>query len=120
MDLSMLWVNYPYVISIILFSLGCMAILTQHNLIKKVIGINIMETSIFLFFIALGNIKGGVPPIYDPSLPENVLYINPLPSTLMLTGIVVSFSVTAFALAVIVKLYYFYGTIYAPNIMRMR
>ena len=116
----MLLVNYPYVISIILFCLGCLCILTQHNLIKKVIGINIMETSIFLFFIAVGNISGGVAPIYDPNLPADVLYVNPLPSTLMLTGIVVSFSVTAFALAIIVKLYYFYGTVYAPDIMRMR
>lgn len=120
MDIAKLWLNYPYVISIILFCLGCLCILTQHNLIKKVIGINIMETSVFLFFIAVGNIEGGVAPIYDPTLPADVIYINPLTSTLMLTGIVVSFSVTAFALAVIVKLYQFYGTIYAPDIMRMR
>ncbi len=120
MELSRLLVNYPYFISMILFCLGCLAILTQHNLIKKVIGINIMETGIFLFFIAVGNIQGGVAPIYDPALPEGVLYINPLPSVLVLTGIVVSFSVTAFALAIIVKLYYFYGTIYAPEIIRLR
>ncbi len=120
MELSMLWVNYPYVISIILFSMGCLCILTQHNLIKKVIGINIMETGIFLFYVAVGNIKGGVPPIYDPNLPEGILYVNPLVDVLILTGIVVSFSVTAFALAIIVKLYYFYGTVYAPNIIRMR
>ncbi len=117
---AMLMLNYPYFISIILFCIGCLAILTQHNLIKKVIGINIMETSIFLFFIAVGNITGGVAPIYDPALPEGTLYINPLPSVLVLTGIVVSFSVTAFALAIVVKLYYFYGTVYAPDIMRMR
>jgi len=120
MKLSILVANYPYVIAIILFCLGCLCILTQHNLIKKVIGINIMQTGIFLFYIALGNIKGGIPPIYDPALPEGVLYINPLPSALILTGIVVSFSVTAFALAVIVKLYNFYGTVYAPDIIRMR
>ncbi len=120
MDFSALLVNYPYFISIILFCIGCLAILTQHNLIKKVIGINIMETSIFLFFIAVGNISGGVPPIYEPALPAGAMYVNPLPSTLMLTGIVVSFSVTAFALAIIVKLYFFYGTVYAPDIMRMR
>jgi multicomponent Na+:H+ antiporter subunit C len=112
--------NYPYFISVILFCLGCLCILTQHNLIKKVIGINIMETGIFLFYVAVGNIRGGVAPIYDPNLPEGILYINPLPSALMLTGIVVSFSVTAFALAIIVKLYNFYGTVYAPDIMRMR
>jgi len=119
-DISMLWVNYPYFVAIILFCLGCLCILTQHNLVKKVIGINIMETGIFLFFIAVGNIEGGVAPIYDPTLPEGVLYINPLPSVLVLTGIVVSFSVTAFALAIIVKLYQFYGTVYAPDIMRLR
>ncbi len=112
--------NYPYIVAIILFCLGCLCILTQHNLIKKVIGINIMQTGIFLFFIAVGNITGGIAPIYDPSLPEDILYINPLPSGLMLTGIVVSFSVTAFALVTIVKLYHYYGTIYAPDIMRMR
>lgn len=120
MDVSRLLINYPYFISVILFSLGCLCILTQHNLIKKVIGINIMETGIFLFFVAVGNTEQGVPPIYDPALPEGVLYINPLPSVLVLTGIVVSFSVTAFALAIIVKLYYFYGTVYAPDIIRMR
>jgi len=116
----LLLANYPYVIAIILFCLGCLCILTQHNLIKKVIGINIMQTGIFLFYIALGNIKGGIAPIYDPNLPEGVLYINPLPSALILTGIVVSFATTAFALAVIVKLYNYYGTVYAPDIMRMR
>ena len=120
MELSRLLLNYPYFISIILFCLGCLIILTQHNLVKKVIGINIMETSIFLFFIAVGNVEGGVAPIYDPALPADIIYINPLTSALMLTGIVVSFSVTAFALAIIVKLYQFYGTIYAPDIMRMR
>jgi len=79
-----------------------------------------MQSGIFLFYIAVGNIKGGIAPIYDPSLPEAALYINPLPSTLILTGIVVGFSVTAFALALIVKLYNYYGTIYAPKIFRMR
>lgn len=99
--------------------MGTLIVLTQHNLVKKVIGINIMETSIFLFFIAVGNAIGGVPPIYDPAFP-NALYVNPLPSVLMLTGIVVSFSVTAFALALIVKLYIFYGTISSPNFMKLK
>jgi multicomponent Na+:H+ antiporter subunit C len=120
MDFSRLMLNYPYVIAVILFCLGCLCILTQHNLIKKVIGINIMQTGIFLFFIAVGNVEGGVAPIYDPNLPADAVYINPLPSALMLTGIVVSFSVTSFALAIIIKLYQLYGTVYAPNIMRMR
>lgn len=115
----MLILNFPYVVSIILFSMGTLIVLTQHNLVKKVIGINIMETAIFLFFIAVGNAVGGVPPIFDPQYPD-ALYVNPLPSVMMLTGIVVSFSVTAFALAMIVKLYIYHGTISAPNFMKMK
>lgn len=99
--------------------MGTLIVLTQPNLVKKVIGINIMETSIFLFFISVGNAHGGIAPIFDPQYPD-ALYINPLPSVLMLTGIVVSFSVTAFALALIVKLYIYYGTICAPNFMKLK
>ncbi len=119
MDLELILLNFPYVVAIILFSMGTLIVLTQANLVKKVIGINIMETSIFLFFIAVGNMHGGVPPIYDPAYPD-ALYVNPLPSVLMLTGIVVSFSVTAFALALIVKLYIYYGTVCAPNFMKLK
>ncbi|MFO8191951.1 MAG: cation:proton antiporter [Firmicutes bacterium ML8_F2] len=119
MDVNILLANFPYLVTIVLFAMGTLIVLTQTNLIKKVIGINIMETAIFLFFIIVGNIQGGVPPIFDPQMPD-ALYINPLPSCLMLTGIVVSFSVTAFALALIVKLYIFYGTICAPNFMKLK
>lgn len=119
MSLEILYINFPYFVAIILFSMGTLIVLTQTNLIKKVIGINILQSAIFLFFIVLGDIHGGVPPINDPNFPD-ALYINPLPSCLMLTGIVVSFSVTAFALALIVKLYLFYGTICAPNFMKLK
>jgi multicomponent Na+:H+ antiporter subunit C len=62
-----LLLNYPYFIAMIIFCLGCLCTLTQHNLLKKVIGRNIMQSGIFLFYIAVGNIKGGIAPIYDPS-----------------------------------------------------
>jgi multicomponent Na+:H+ antiporter subunit C len=119
MNFDMLLINFPYLISVVLFSTGTLIVITQHNLIKKVIGLNVMQSSIFLFFIIIGDIVGGVPPIIDPANPD-ILYVNPLPSVLMLTGIVVSFSVTAFTLALIVKLYIFYGTISAPNFMKMK
>jgi multicomponent Na+:H+ antiporter subunit C len=113
-------VNYPYIVSVIIFGVGILIVLTQPNLIKKVIGLNIMTNAIFLFYIAMGNITGGEAPIVvDPAAPAP-LYINPLPSGLILTGIVVSFSTTAFALALIVKLYSFYGTLNAPDFMKMR
>lgn len=78
-----------------------------------------MESSIFLFYVATGNIRGGVAPIVDLANPD-VLYIDPLPTGLMLTGIVVSISVTAFALALIIRLYRFYGTMDADQIFKIR
>ena len=82
----------------------------QQNLLRKVIGFNIMDSAIFLLLASLGYIDGGVAPIvgdrgFDP------LYINPIPSGLVLTGIVVSVSITAFSLALIQRIYRRYGTI---------
>ncbi|HHU92918.1 MAG TPA: cation:proton antiporter subunit C [Halanaerobiaceae bacterium] len=99
--------------------MGAFTVLTRSNLFKKLIGINIMEGGIFLFFVAAGNIKGGAVPILVENNP-GMTYINPLTSALMLTGIVVSVSVTAFALALIIRLYKIYGTVDARRIAEMR
>ena len=112
-------VNYPYTISVLLFVIGGLIVLTKSNLFKKLIGINVMESSIFIMFVGAGNIRGGAVPILNQSNPQS-LYINPLPSALMLTGIVVSVSVTAFALALIIRLYDSYGTTDAKLIAEMR
>ena len=115
--LEKLLIINPYVISVILFFIGTLIILTQSNLFKKLLGINVMETATFLMFIAAGNIRGGAVPILSDT---HAPYINPLPSALMLTGIVVSISVTAFALALILRLYREYGTVDANEIARLR
>lgn len=117
--LEKLIINYPYVISTILFAIGALIVLNKSNLIKKLIGINVMESSIFLMFVASANIRGGAVPLFDGSNPKEI-YVNPLPSALMLTGIVVSVSVTAFALALIIRLYKSYGTTDAKKIAKMR
>lgn len=78
-----------------------------------------MESSIFIMFVGSGNIKGAAVPMLDQANPQP-LYVNPLPSALMLTGIVVSVSVTAFALALIIRLYNTYGTTDAKEIVKMR
>jgi multicomponent Na+:H+ antiporter subunit C len=111
--------NYPYFAAVVLFTIGALTVMTRSNLFKKLIGINIMESGIFLMFVAAGNIRGGAVPILDEANTKSV-YINPLPSALMLTGIVVSVSVTAFALALIVRLYKSYGTTDAHRIAEMR
>ena len=112
-------INYPYTIAVILFFIGVLIVLNKSNLFKKLIGINIMESSIFIMFIGGGYIRGAAVPMTDIVNPKSV-YINPLPSALMLTGIVVSVSVTAFALALIIRLYKLYGTTDARRISEMR
>lgn len=110
--------NNFYFFAILLFIIGFHTMLTHNNLIKKVIGMNIMDTAIFLFFVAIGYIHGGRAPILEPGVAH--LYVNPLPSALILTGIVVAVSITAYALSLIVKIYQHYGTIDAEEIMRLR
>ena len=117
--LKKLVVNYPYIFAVILLIIGAFIVLTKSNLFKKLIGINIMESSIFILFVGSSNIRGGAVPILDQANPRPI-YINPLPSALMLTGIVVSVSVTAFGLALIIRLYNEYGTTDARKIAKMR
>ncbi|MDO9535070.1 MAG: cation:proton antiporter subunit C [Bacillota bacterium] len=110
--------NYYYFAAMILFVIGFHTMLTHSNLIKKIIGMNIMDTSIFLFFVSIGYVRGGRAPIIQEG--AGYLYVNPLPSALILTGIVVAVSVTAYALSLIVKLYAHYGTMDADEIAIIR
>ena len=110
--------NSYYFFAIILFIIGFHTMLTHNNLIKKIIGMNIMDTSVFLFFVAIGYVKGGSAPILEPGVSGS--FINPVPSALILTGIVVAVSVTAYALSLVIKLYQYYGTIDAEEIMHIR
>ncbi len=116
--LSNLLHNFYYLIAIILFVIGFHTMLSHSNLIKKIMGMNIMDTAIFLFFVSIGYVEGGRAPIIE--LGQDHVYVNPIPSALILTGIVVAVSVTAFALSLIVKIYQHYGTVDAEEIMRIR
>jgi len=116
--LEVVFDNYFYLGSITIFLIGFHTLLTHSNLIKKVIGMNIMETAIFLFIVSIGYIRDRHPPIVVEGEPH--MMINPLPSALVLTGIVVGVSLTAFALSLIVKLYKYYGTVDIDEIMEIR
>lgn len=107
--------------SLILFTLGFTILLLNNNLIKKIIGMNIMDTSIFLLFISIGYIDNREAPIF----PEGVFkgaehYVNPIPTGLMLTGIVVAVSTTALMLALTIRLHEQYGTIEMDEILKLR
>jgi len=112
--------NYLEVGAIILFGIGFMILLLNNNMIKKIIGMNIMDTSIFLLFITIGYIHGKEAPIIVGGKIHEVGYVNPIPAGLMLTGIVVAVSMTGFMLALTIKLHEKYGTIELDEIMKMR
>ncbi|MDK2799973.1 MAG: multicomponent Na+:H+ antiporter subunit [Clostridiales bacterium] len=118
--MEMLFTKYFEVGSMVLFGVGFMTLLLHNNLIKKIIGMNIMDTAVFLFFIAKGYIDGREAPIVRGFHKGVEAYVNPVPAALMLTGIVIAVSVTAFALALTVKIYEKYGTIELDEIMKMR
>lgn len=111
--------NYYETSAVILFGVGFATLLLHNNLIKKIIGMNIMDTAIFLFFTAKGYIVENDAPIVVDSFKGVDGYINPVPTALMLTGIVVAVSTTAFALALTVKVKEKYGTIELNEIMKM-
>lgn len=110
--------NINYFGAVALFIIGLFTVLTHSNLLKKVIGLNIMETAVFLFFVSVGYVDNGRAPIIN--MADTQIYINPLPSALILTGIVVAVSVTAYALSLIIKLYEVYGTIDLDEIQAIK
>ena len=93
-----------YIGAVLLFSVGLATLFLHPNLIKKIIGLNLMDTSVFLFLAAMGYVEGGRAPIMNPG-EEELLYINPVPGGLVLTGIVVAVSTTALFLALTCRLY---------------
>ena len=107
--------NHYEAVAVILAGIGLTNLLLQKNLIKKIIGLNIMDTAIYLFLAAKGWVSGRAAPILIEGEKGWIMdvnnYVNPVPSGLVLTGIVVGVSVTAFALALTLKLYEYYGTL---------
>ena len=103
--------NMGEAVAMILFGIGFANLLFQKNLIKKIIGFNIMDTAIYLFLAEKGYISGRMPPIVVDGIQEVAAYINPIPSGLVLTGIVVSVSVTALMLSLTIRLYKRYHTL---------
>ena len=108
---SNLFLNYGEAVAMILFGIGFANLMFQKNLIKKIIGFNIMDTAIYLFLAEKGYIAGRMAPIVVNGIQETSAYINPIPSGLVLTGIVVSVSVSALMLSLTIRLYQRYHTL---------
>lgn len=116
-----LFTNYGEAVAMVLFVIGFMNLLLQKNLIKKIIGLNIMDSAVYLFLAEKGYISGRTVPIIVDGIQEVEAYINPIPSGLVLTGIVVSVSVSALMLSLTIRLYRRYHTLDLDEIsMRLR
>ena len=113
-----LFVNFETAFAAILFGIGLTNLLINKNLIKKIIGLNIMDTAIYLLLATQGYIKDRMAPIIVNGNTDPNLYINPVPSGLVLTGIVVSVSVSALMLALTIRLYKRYHTLNLDEILR--
>lgn len=104
----------PINISLLVFIIGLYGVVSKNNLIKKVMGLTIMNGSIVLFFISIGYRKAGLAPILEKGTNvgiSTIIFVDPLPQALMLTAIVIGISVTALALVLIIKIYAKYQTL---------
>ena len=99
---------YNYWIVIFLMMLGFYVVIASSNLVKKLIGLNIFQTSVFILYITMGKVQGGSAPILEEGI---TAYSNPLPHVLILTAIVVGVATMALGLALVVRINEAYGTI---------
>ena len=97
--MSIVVAHYNYWIVILLMMLGFYIVIAQGNLIKKLVGLNLFQTSVFLMYISLAKVRGGTAPIFDDRFE---VFSNPLPHVLILTAIVVGVATTSVALALVV------------------
>jgi len=107
---------YNYWVAIALMMMGFYIVIANGNLIRKIIGLNIFQVSVFILFISMGYLSGGTAPIYSEAYTQ---YSAPLPHVLILTAIVVGIATTALGLALTVRIYQAYGSIDEDEINEM-
>jgi multicomponent Na+:H+ antiporter subunit C len=106
--------HYNYWLVIFLMMIGLYVVISRGNLVKKIVGLNIFQTSVFLLYISMAKVAGGTAPILTGK-PE--VFSNPLPHVLILTAIVVGIATTALGLALVVRIRESYGTIEEDDIL---
>ena len=111
----MIMAHYNYWIVVVLMMIGFYIVIAHGNLIKKIVGLTIFQTSVFIFYISMAKVDGGTAPILDEGIEQ---YSNPLPHVLILTAIVVGIATTALALALTVRIKEAYGSIEEEEIQQ--
>ena len=110
--------SWNYLIVICLMMGGLFIVISQNNLVKKLVGLAIFQTSVFLFYITVGKMAGGTAPILIDS--ADVAYSNPLPHVLILTAIVVGVATTALGLALVLRIHAAFGSIEDDEVLTMK
>jgi multicomponent Na+:H+ antiporter subunit C len=118
MNLLSNYIYYTGAFGLIL--IGLYILLTRHNLIKMVIGLNIMDTGVNLLLISIGYIQKGTAPIFSKAVSGQLKMVDPVPQALVLTAIVIGVAVTAMALSLIIRLYQHYETLDIREIKEQR
>jgi multicomponent Na+:H+ antiporter subunit C len=110
-----------YWLFVVLMMTGLYVVVAKGNLVKKIVGLNMFQTAVFMLYISMGKITGGTAPIFpaDMKIDPQVVYTNPLPHVLILTAIVVGIATTALALALVVRIREEYGTIEEDTLLEI-
>ena len=110
-----------YWLFVVLMMTGLYIVISKGNLVKKIVGLNIFQVSVFMFYISMGKIRGGTAPIFptDMNIDPAVVYSNPLPHVLILTAIVVGIATTSLGLALIVRIREEYDSIEEDRIAQL-
>jgi multicomponent Na+:H+ antiporter subunit C len=101
---------FHYWVFITILMMGFYTVIAKQNLIKKLLGLSLFQSAVFLLFIGIAKVDGGTTPIFHPAIDTNV-FSNPLPQVLILTAIVVGISTSALGLAIVVRIKETYGSI---------
>jgi multicomponent Na+:H+ antiporter subunit C len=99
---------YNYLLSVFLMMAGFYVVIAQGNLVKKMVGLGMFQTSVFILYISMGKVAGGTAPIVAEG---TEVYSNPVPHVLMLTAIVVGVATTSVGLALVIRIHEAYGTV---------
>jgi len=121
MNMEFILSHLNYWLFIVLMMIGFYIVVARGNYIKKIVGLNIFQASVFMFYISIGKVEGGTAPIFpiDMNIDPAVIYSNPLPHVLILTAIVVGVATTSLGLALIVRIREEYGTIEEEDILEI-
>jgi multicomponent Na+:H+ antiporter subunit C len=112
--------RYTYVLFALLLVVGLYMVVASSNLVKKIIGLNIFQTGLFLFFVTTAFVDGGSSPVIPKEADAGAAFASPLPQVLVLTAIVVGVALTAVALALVIRIYDAYGTLDEKTLREVR